>query len=951
MFRKPFNLILLIGILVSCQPNIAKMAQRLPANDPIDAPYLARDLQNSKIYQYTGVLAIPPIRWIALIVVKHKIKSFLKKLPLKKEIRARVLAKVASPNFNHQIVPFLLGMLDLYSASEEAKEVNFKKHILKYFPDPKQFPGLKHGLFTYEKEEAEEKEKKELNKILIAELITFVDAMLLKDHDFTLGVKPEINIESAERLVPYAHKLLKLVLKEFDIEEKVKVEIEAILKNEHQMEALTISLSEAVSVYLYKHYQMFARRYDRQKKLASWMIRELNNYSKGNDSKLWGYLEDGIKYRRYAVHIVVDGLQGHLAEAISVGDPQNTFIDKIHSEHAAKEKFKPRQVEVSQSNVQQTDFLDYLKGRQRPFDHPNYMPFFKGLYKNNINGISKNGISTTPTISIRNLPMAFTGGRVVGPHGTGLPNFNFLDREINRAYYFWGNDALELDRIAVKEKTLNNYKRLPHLNGLNCNGQFIEGASWSFDPMINLILGELQRDFGDILCLAELRKRVKKEKTAARLRIRLSSYKKRIDIYNRLRLRSLHRGTQRKRDPIPLARSIIQNLAEVENEGLPSYLTYYSPWPDHFAHFKGPFSDEIISPTGEYNRLDYWLGKITKLYKEAGIFDKTLWGMAGDHGLTPVYYLLQPEREIFESLNKEGIKILVKKVSSDEGEGPKLKHPLRPESMKGYDVVVGSTAGGNHNMEFFKSQGKNWREQPTYKDLQELTLLSGRKIAMVDEILNRLADSLDYLVVRDGKCNLNSTRSLVMRKEGQKIRKALVIRQHDRIFYHSETDLLELSKLSQYRKAPSDLGHYQGLLQKCVKTAQVTNLDSWCTQEEWRHLASYTPRPDSVGQIANLYNTDLAGTVNIFPRQGVGFNSKVPGRHAGEHFHEKDAFVGVWGRPISPKNRVISEVNGSMPQVLFEWMKGTRNSQEMDRLYKDGWGFRSFSPKLNFKPP
>jgi len=63
-----------------------------------------------------------------------------------------------------------------------------------------------------------------------------------------------------------------------------------------------------------------------------------------------------------------------------------------------------------------------------------------------------------------------------------------------------------------------------------------------------LILGELQRDFGDILCLAELRKRVKKEKTAARLRIRLSSYKKRIDIYNRLRLRSLHRGTQRKRD-------------------------------------------------------------------------------------------------------------------------------------------------------------------------------------------------------------------------------------------------------------------------------------------------------------------------------------------------------------------------------------------------------------------
>ena len=93
----------------------------------------------------------------------------------------------------------------------------------------------------------------------------------------------------------------------------------------------------------------------------------------------------------------------------------------------------------------------------------------------------------------------------------------------------------------------------------------------------------------------------------------------------------------------------------------------------------------------------------------------------------------------------------------------------------------------------------------------------------------------------------------------------------------------------------------------------------------------------------------MAGTLNIFPRQGVGFNSKVPGRHAGEHFHEKDAFVGVWGAPISPSKRLLSEVNGSMPQVLFEWLKGRRNSQDQETLNQQGWGFRSFSDKLNFK--
>ena len=69
--------------------------------------------------------------------------------------------------------------------------------------------------------------------------------------------------------------------------------------------------------------------------------------------------------------------------------------------------------------------------------------------------------------------------------------------------------------------------------------------------------------------------------------------------------------------------------------------------------------------------------------------------------------------------------------------------------------------------------------------------------------------------------------------------------------------------------------------------------ERWCNEAEWRRLSSFTPRPDAVTQLAHLYDSDRAGSVNLFPRAGVGYNSTVPGRHAGESFHEKNAFVAV----------------------------------------------------------
>jgi hypothetical protein len=100
-------------------------------------------------------------------------------------------------------------------------------------------------------------------------------------------------------------------------------------------------------------------------------------------------------------------------------------------------------------------------------------------------------------------------------------------------------------------------------------------------------------------------------------------------------------------------------------------------------------------------------------------------------------------------------------------------------------------------------------------------------------------------------------------------------------------------------------------------------------------------RPDAVTQLAHLYDTDRAGTLNLFPRSGIGYNTKVPGRHAGESFHEKDAFVGVWGAPVQEGPRVEVAINGSVPMAMYAWVSGETTVQG-----EDGWGYPALPATL-----
>jgi hypothetical protein len=156
----------------------------------------------------------------------------------------------------------------------------------------------------------------------------------------------------------------------------------------------------------------------------------------------------------------------------------------------------------------------------------------------------------------------------------------------------------------------------------------------------------------------------------------------------------------------------------------------------------------------------------------AGVLERTVFGLAGDHGLAPVFHLLNPEIEIFEALRDEGVDFRVEKISSDEGEGPKLNNPFDPPTMKGIDVVVASTAGGNYMLDLFVDQGAGFVRQPLANELRAIRPLAApdaRPVDLLEEIAARLADSLDYLVVRDAPCTLQGgTVLLIGRRDGRR---------------------------------------------------------------------------------------------------------------------------------------------------------------------------------------
>lgn len=861
--------------------------------------------------------------------------AWLVSLPLADDVRGRIDARLLAEGFVDELVPFALFVKETYAAPAEPTFAEWARGTLQVEPA---VPGWETSLFTFNPP-IHLRDSSAISLTQAARLLRLYDAAYLQDATAAASVTDRLVCEADDARMEARMLRAKPIVRELLADQEagmgpgdMKDAVGHVLRDDTTLEAITLSLIDFLDAEVCKHYRIFAGQVLRERQMNTWLSTALLNPTRDDG---WTWLRWHAS-RHVAVQVVVDGLQGHLVESLasgaSAGSP-SPFLTQVAAEDAAGAIPAPKLRSASAGPSMTTTYLHYAAKHGSSLTLPTLAAAVASP------GFARHGISTTPTISVRNLPVVKTGAAVAGPASTGIPNFHFVDRtyvhdgvQQGRPWYFYGNDALQLTPLAAASGMKTMFSRLRPLVTMSCGAQYDELAGYSFDGFLSLAIGEASRDFGDIRCVAELGRRAQNERRIAELRTSL--------LAREAILHEVHHPWERydrwaQAQEEDAVRREVAELALLLPESMPDYLLYYNPWPDHFAHAKGPFADEIIGPTGELVRLDHWLGRIGETYAEAGISDRTLYGMAGDHGLTPVRWLVSPEAEFIEGLKRSGVPLVVTKISSDEGEGPKLTHRLRPPSMRGFDLVVASTAGGNYMMDFFVDQGESWARQPLRSELQVLQTLGGKTIDVPKELLTRLGDSLDYLVVREAPCTPDGGSVVVMGPRAGAVTTTTIQRRGRAIWVDQQGgDLLGLAERSPYEALdPVAVADADTLRDHCL-AANRMNPATWCLEAEWRALTRFNQRPDAVTQLAHLYDTDRAGTVNLFPRDGVGYNTKVPGRHAGESFHEKDAFVGIWGVPVKTAGELPPMVNGSLAQAMYAWISGTQPIEG-----EDGWGW------------
>ncbi|MDJ0786143.1 MAG: alkaline phosphatase family protein [Myxococcota bacterium] len=918
----------------------------------------AVELRLSQIYDAGEWLKRVPVELAVSLYARSKLDGFVRELDLPPELEQRVRARLDADDFVDELVPFLLFLRDVYQPPEGPSAETFDDHVRAAFGPGDAIPGMEHALFRWEPGEAGDSGEgmPALEPELVRQLVAFYDVLYLREQAFAEHVEERLACEArtlegglrpaTRAATPSVRALLELLRERLGTESEIGGALGGLLEDPARLEAATAALIQFIDQTVCRNYRFFAARAFRARQLRGFLLAELERPGGGD---LWAWLERA-QTRPHGVVVVVDGLQGALLAALSDGSADSVFLSEVRAEHSRAGGEAPAARSLRAAPAQRIDFLRSMAGEG--FRHPAYLPFFRGLRRNVHAHWVPVGVATTPTISVRNIPIALTGAPVAGSGGTGLPNFHFVERgftrqgeQRGRAYYFFGSDAVDLVSLTKQAGMRTLFDRLPQLGSMSCTAQYEEAAHYGIDALFNLGLGEKLRDIGDRLCAAELERRAETELRLRELRERLQEKRRFLGAS-----RPWWRFWQRLADDQDraLARQWIAEIAELEQRTIPELLTYYNPWPDHFAHFEGPFADAILAPTGELNRLDYWLGRVQAAYATAGVMERTVFGMSGDHGLGPVFHLVDPEAEIFDALREEGVDFRVVKISSDEGEGPKLTNPFDPPTMKGIDVVVASTAGGNLMFDLFVDQDEGFTRQPVAHELRAVRPLArpdAPAIDVIEETAARLADSLDYLAVREEACSPEGGSVLVVGTRGGVRGRGHVERRGQRIRYAFEgVDLLDTAVETPYeRLGEAERADHARLRARCMDV-DPADPASWCNAGEWRRLTSYTPRPDAVVQLAHLYDSDRAGTINLFPRAGVGYNSIVPGRHAGESFHEKNAFVALWGRPLERRDRVApmrSAVNGSVPMAIFEHLTGERPARG-----EDGWGQDPLPPGI-----
>lgn len=892
--------------------------------------------------------------YVAGYVQREAVEVFIRSCDLPADSQERLLAMVRGEQFRDVTVPFVYYLYDSYGPAATGS-AEFSDLAYAEPPEAQDVPkGDRPGLSALVRRSSK------LRKHVTVALRAF-DALFLQ-------VKPgatEQGLPLHQRYDPESYERIKTLVRELADEylgpaddsprtqsekDQYRAMLKEILGDEQRLSAFVEFFTDFIRQLSDSWLESFAERQHRKETRLAWVEDRIN---KNRLYEIADYARSRAQ-RRLAVQIVVDGLQGKLLEGLtqlSSGNRRGSgamYVEELVRVHQSAE-MNPAAYGSRIPPGLGKDLVELV--RQAP-NRPEYLENFKRhVFGPRAQAVVVNVATVdTPTISVRNLQVVKSGHSVPGRFGTGIPNFSYVDRRTGRGWYFWGSDALDIGRIfANREEEIPQakkregpgaqtpFERLWRYNTVSCMATVDAGALEKLAAEVGLAVGTLQRNYMEKVLVARLRQRAAMERTLNGRRQWLADHRNLSHSF----LGSLLLDAADLKTFHEYARF----LAEHEDEGLPDYLLWYNPWPDHFAHPEGPFSDALVGYRGEFDRLDFYLGKVVEVYESVETADgqstcaaRTLFGLVSDHGMAYTPRLVSTEKLLLRPMQADGIKIKYQKLTADEGELPIIHSRNTLTPTRPFDAVVGSTAGGSYVIDLFDIDGLRgndaaWQRHPDYHQLRRCRLLSGQTVDWIEQLKTRLNGVMDLAVVREYGPNpgqrwppeVESVLRIITPDRGEariwRIARTAasggrtVRYRYEPIGGKDPLDLVGSVRDYLLPQGGPSLVEASEAIRRCTQSAEG------CDDGSWREVLSYTLRPDVVYQLSHLYDTDRAGTVNVFPARGVGMNSGVAGRHAGETFEEKNGTQLYFGAGLK-RGSLQTARNGSLVVTLYHWLVG-----------------------------
>lgn len=936
------------------------------------------------LFEAPARMVSEPTEYVLQHIKWEAVELFIRSCDLPSDAEGRLLAMVRGERFKEVTVPFVFFLYELYSAPAKAEAITINDLAYAEAVEPAQTGEDRPGFSALV-------QRSLILRKHVSRSLRLFDALFLQVKpgaaEKGLPVQERYDEAAYERIREIAREVVDDFLPDADDalsqdteENEYRAMLEELLQDDQRLAEFVEFFTDFIRQQSDSWLQSFVQRQLRKEARLAWVEDRIkrNQYYEIAD-----YARSHAE-RKLVVHVVVDGLQGKLLEGLvqlSSGDREGSgarYVAELVRLHQT-EQMNPSRYD---SKLPPGLGKHVIELAERAPNRPDYLENFKKYFFSPEAPAVTVNVATvdTPSISVRNLPIVQSGHPVAGPFGTGIPNFSYLDRRTGRGWYFWGSDVLHMQRIIANRedqvphgqkrsggpgaRTL--FERLWRYNTVSSMATMDSGALEKIAAEVGMAIGEIKRNYMEKVMILRFRRRGRMEQ----------------ELNQRRRWLQEHSGLSRSFLGSLLFRSIelktfhdyARFLAEHEDEGLPDYVLWYNPWPDHFAHSKGPYSDAIIGFQGEYDRLDFYLGKLIAIYESvktadgrSTLLDRTLFGVVSDHGLIYTPRLVSTDKLLFDAMRAEGIRITYQKLTHDEGGLPVIHGRDNIKPTRPFDAVVGSTAGGSYIIDLFDIKGLQgddaaWQHHPDYHQLRRHQLLSGQTIDWIEQLKRHLKGTLDLALVREygpradqpWPPEVESVVRIITPDRGEA--RIYRVRERDgsgdptvRFRYQviGAQDPLDLvGAVREYLIPPGgpSMKEIRAAIRGCIESPDG------CDDRRWQGLLSHTQRPDTVHQFSHLYDSDRAGTINIFPARHVGMNSQVAGRHAGEAFGEKNGTQLYFGAGLK-RASIQTARNGSLPVTLYHWLVGDKRFYAPDAEVSPAqqFGYESLLDKPAFE--